>query len=392
MGGDASTELGRANGESARRILVVVGTRPEAIKLAPVVRRLRDRPERFETTVCAAAQHREMLDQVLDLFGIVPDVDLNLMRPDQSPNEVASRAFAALDRVLEDHPGDWLLVQGDTTTAMCAALSAFHRGVRVGHVEAGLRTGDLAQPFPEEMNRRVIDLVADAYFVPTERAARALRAERVPEERIHRTGNTVVDALLDIGEKQGPVEEEDLVLVTAHRRESFGAPLAAIVSAVTRLAREFPSFRFVHVAHPNPNVRSALTGYRDARNVQVVEPLDYGELVRLLRRSRLILTDSGGIQEEAPTFGKPVLVLRRKTERPEGIDAGFARLVGVDEDRIVAESERVLRGTSDLARETANGNPYGDGHAADRIAAVLAGQPFEAFEPGARGASLVRPD
>ena len=392
MGGDASTGTDRADADSVRRILVVVGTRPEAVKLAPVVRSLRGRPARFRTTVCATAQHREMLDQVLDLFSIVPDVDLDLMRADQSPNDVASRAFAALDRVLEEHPSDWLLVQGDTTTAMCAALAAFHRGVRVGHVEAGLRTGDLQQPFPEEMNRRVIDLVAAAYFVPTERAAGALRAERIAEERIHRTGNTVVDALLEISEGQGAVGQEDLVLVTAHRRESFGAPLAAIVSAVSRLARAFPSFRFVHVVHPNPNVRAAMAGYRDSPNVEVVEPLDYGALVRLMRRSRLILTDSGGIQEEAPTFGKPVLVLRRKTERPEGIDAGFARLVGPDEERIVAESERVLRGTSDLGLAAVNGNPYGDGRAAERISAVLAGLPYEPFDPASRRASLVRPD
>jgi UDP-N-acetylglucosamine 2-epimerase (non-hydrolysing) len=373
-----------------RRILITAGTRPEAVKLAPVIRRLRAEPAQFEVTVCAAAQHREMLDQVFDLFQIVPDVDLDLMRADQSPNEVAARGFAALDRVLEQRSADWLLVQGDTTTAMCAALAAFHRGVRIGHVEAGLRTGDLGQPFPEEMNRRVVDLVADAYFVPTERAARALRAERVPEERIHRTGNTVVDALLQIRERQGDIEEEDLVLVTAHRRESFGAPLAAIVSAVNRLANAFPTFRFVHVAHPNPKVRASLSGY-DAANVEVVEPLDYDALVRLMRRSRLILTDSGGIQEEAPTFGKPVLVLRRRTERPEGIEAGLARLVGPDEERIVEEAARVLRGASDLARGPAEGNPYGDGRAADRIAAVLAGSPYEPFDPASRGASVVQP-
>src|SRR5437867_4003502 len=364
-----------------RKILIVVGTRPEAVKLAPVIGRLRREPARFETVVCATAQHREMLDQVLDQFEIAPDVDLDLMRADQEPNELASRAFAALDRVIEDHPADWLLVQGDTTTAMCAAVAAFHRRVRVGHVEAGLRTDDLHQPFPEEMNRRVVDLVADAHFVPTERAAAALRAEHVPEDRIHRTGNTVVDALLQIAGKQGEVATEDLVLVTAHRRESFGAPLAGVVAAVGRLARTFPRHRFVHVVHPNPNVRVAMSGYRDLPNVELVEPLDYRSLVALMRRSRLILTDSGGIQEEAPTFGKPVLVLRRKTERPEGIEAGLARLVGTDEDRIVEESERVLRGTSDLARSARGANPYGDGRACERIANVLDDSPYEPFEP-----------
>src|SRR5712692_10329144 len=209
---------------SPRRILVVVGTRPEAVKLAPVIRRLRRDRARFETVVCATAQHREMLDSVLSLFEIEPDVDLDLMRPDQAPNELASRAFAALDRVLVEESPDWLLVQGDTTTAMCAAVAAFHRGVRVGHVEAGLRTGDLTRPFPEEMNRRVVDLVADACFAPTRRAADALAGEGVAAERIHRTGNTVVDALNEIARRDGEVAEEDLVLVTAHRRESFGEP------------------------------------------------------------------------------------------------------------------------------------------------------------------------
>lgn len=376
---------------SPRRILIVVGTRPEAVKLAPVILRLRREPERFEAVVCATAQHREMLDQVLDLFEIRPDVDLDLMRADQKPNELAARAFAALDRVLAEHPAEWLLVQGDTTTALCAAVAAFHRGVRVGHVEAGLRTGDLQQPFPEEMNRRVVDLVADAYFVPTERAAAALRAEQVAEERIHRTGNTVVDALLQIAEMQGVVAEEDLVLVTAHRRESFGAPLAAIVAAVGRLARAFPRFRFVHVVHPNPNVRAAMSGYRGLGNVELVEPLDYRALVSLMRQSRLILTDSGGIQEEAPTFGKPVLVLRCKTERPEGIDAGLARLVGTDEERIVEEAERVLQGNSDLGRGAGGVNPYGDGRASERIAAALDDSPYEPFQPLSTGAAVVQP-
>jgi UDP-N-acetylglucosamine 2-epimerase (non-hydrolysing) len=374
-----------------RRVLIVVGTRPEAVKLAPVIRRLRSEPSRFETVVCATAQHREMLDQVLDLFEIRPDVDLDLMRADQTPNELAARAFAALDRLLVEHPAEWLLVQGDTTTALCAAVAAFHRRVRVGHVEAGLRTGDLQQPFPEEMNRRVVDIVTDAYFVPTERAASALRAENVAESRIHRTGNTVVDALIQIAEMQGDVPDENLVLITAHRRESFGAPLDSIVAAVGRLARAFPGFRFVHVVHPNPNVRAAMSGYRGLENVELVEPLDYRALVSLMRRSRLILTDSGGIQEEAPTFGKPVLVLRRKTERPEGIDAGLARLVGTDEERIVEEAERVLQGRSDLARGARAVNPYGDGRASERIAAALDDAPYEPFEPLSTSAALAHP-
>lgn len=376
---------------SALRILAVVGTRPEAVKLAPVIRRLRQEPARFETFVCATAQHRELLDSVLELFEIVPDIDLDLMRDDQASNELASRVFAALDSVLVERSPDWLLVQGDTTTAMCAAVAAFHRRVQVGHVEAGLRTGDLREPFPEEMNRRVVDMVADAYFVPTARAAAALRRELVSQERIHLTGNTVVDALIQIAAKQGKIEPEDLVLVTAHRRESFGEGLAAIVAAVARLASRFPRFRFVHVVHPNPNVRAAMSGYRGLPNVELVEPLDYASLVSLMRRSRLILTDSGGIQEEAPTFGRPVLVLRRKTERPEGIEAGLARLVGTDGDRIVAEAELVLSGRSDLARGARGTNPYGDGRASDRIAAALDGSPYEPFEPALSGAAVVQP-
>ncbi|PYQ35646.1 MAG: UDP-N-acetylglucosamine 2-epimerase (non-hydrolyzing) [Acidobacteria bacterium] len=376
---------------SPRRILVVVGTRPEAVKLAPVIRRLRKEPARFETLVCATAQHREMLDSVLSLFEIEPDVDLDLMRPDQAPNELASRAFAALDRILIERRPDWLLVQGDTTTAMCAAVAAFHRGVAVGHVEAGLRTGDLARPFPEEMNRRVVDLVADACFAPTRRAADALASEGVAAERIHRTGNTVVDALTEISRRDVDADtpEEDLVLVTAHRRESFGEPLERILSAVGRLARAFPKTRFVHLIHPNPNVRGRVEASEPAANVERIEPLDYRSFLRLLRRCRLVLSDSGGVQEEAPTFGKRVLVLREKTERPEGIEAGFARLVGTDEERIFDEASRILSGRSDLPAPTRSGNPYGDGRAAERIVSALAGIPYEPFEAAAPRVAVV---
>ena len=363
------------------RILVVVGTRPEAIKLAPVVRRLRREPDRFEVRLCATAQHREMLDSVLSVFELAPDVDLDLMRPGQSPNEVASRVFAALDPLLAREAPDWLLVQGDTTTALCSAVAAFHRRVRVGHVEAGLRTGDFQHPFPEEMNRRVVDLVADAYFAPTPRAARVLAAEGTPASRIHLTGNTVVDALIEIARRQGPEPESDCVLITAHRRESFGAPLERVVRAIARLAKAFPKTRFLHVVHPNPNVLSVVRRNEGIPNVELLEPVDYPQLVRLLRRCRFALTDSGGIQEEAPTFGKPVLVLREKTERPEGIEAGLARLVGTDEERIFAESALLLSDASARRRMSRAGNPYGDGRAADRIADALAGRPFDAFSP-----------
>jgi UDP-N-acetylglucosamine 2-epimerase (non-hydrolysing) len=364
-----------------QRVLVVVGTRPEAIKLAPVVRRLRQEATLFDVSLCSTAQHREMLDQALDAFRLAPDIDLDLMRPGQSPSELAGRAFAALDPLLARTRPDWLLVQGDTTTAMCAAIAAFHRSTRVGHVEAGLRTGDLRAPFPEEMNRRVVDLVSDLFFAPTSRAVAALRAEKIPEDRIHLTGNTVVDALLEMAALEGEVAPEDLVLVTLHRRESFGEPMAAVVRAVTRLARAFPATRFLHVIHPNPNVVQALRGYETVTNLEFSPPLDYRSLVRRMRQCRLILTDSGGIQEEAPTFGKPVLVLREKTERPEGIEAHLALLVGTDEERIFTETSRLLKDPAAYRRMSEGGNPYGDGHAASRIADVLVGRRSASFAP-----------
>jgi UDP-N-acetylglucosamine 2-epimerase (non-hydrolysing) len=364
------------------KILVVVGTRPEAIKMAPVIRRLRDEPE-CRVRLCVTAQHRQMLDQALTLFGIKPDIDLDLMRPDQSPNELASRVFAGLDPVLASEAPDWLLVQGDTTTAMCAAVAAFHRRIRVGHVEAGLRTGDFRHPFPEEMNRRVVDLIADANFAPTRRAADALRAEDVPAGKIFLTGNTVVDALQEIAAREGDLPEENLVLITAHRRESFGEPLERIVRAIARLARSFPDTRFVHVAHPNPSVLGTVRRNASLENVTVIEPVDYLELVRLMRRARLILTDSGGIQEEAPTFGKPVLVLREKTERPEGVEAGLARLVGTDEEEIVRQGTALLSNGAGRSLASGRGNPYGDGLASVRIAAILLRRPFAPFVPPA---------
>jgi UDP-N-acetylglucosamine 2-epimerase (non-hydrolysing) len=365
------------------RLLVIVGTRPEAIKMAPVLRRLRSEPDRFEPVLCATAQHREMLDQVFELFELSPDIDLDLMRHDQSASELAARIFATLDPLLAERRPDWLLVQGDTTTAMCASIAAFHRRIPVGHVEAGLRTGDLERPFPEEMNRRVIDVVARAFFAPTERAAAALKAEGAPAGAVHLTGNTVVDALQQLAAREGPAPEEDLVLITAHRRESFGEPLERVLRAVSRLAREFPHTRFLHVAHPNPSVSSAIRREPAPSNVERVEPLDYRGLLKALRRCRLVLTDSGGIQEEAPTFGKPVLVLRERTERPEGIEAGIARLVGTDEEAIVREASRLLSDESARRAMAAAHNPYGDGMASNRIADVLAGRPFSPFTPAA---------
>jgi UDP-N-acetylglucosamine 2-epimerase (non-hydrolysing) len=362
------------------KILAMAGTRPEAIKMVPVIQRLQREPEHFQVTFCATAQHRQLLDQVLGLFGLSPDLDLDLMRSDQTLNELAARLFTEVDRVLTEQKPDWLLVQGDTTTALCCAVAAFHRKISVAHVEAGLRTGDLEAPFPEEMNRRVVDLVSTAAFAPTRRAAETLAAEGVPQSRIHLTGNTVVDALLQIAASEGPVEEENLVLITAHRRESFGKPLERIVRAIARLAGAFPQTRFVHVVHPNPSVMATVFQNKGLPNVELIEPLDYRGLVRLLRRCRFALTDSGGIQEEAPTFQKPVLVMREKTERPEGIEAGIARLVGTDDEVIFAEASRLLADEA-ARRSMAEGpNPYGDGHASDRIADALAGRPYSLFE------------
>jgi UDP-N-acetylglucosamine 2-epimerase (non-hydrolysing) len=371
------------------KILAIAGTRPEAIKMAPVIQRLRREPREFEVVFCVTAQHRELLDQVLGLFELTPDLDLDLMRADQSLNELASRLFEGLDRVLAEHRPDWLLVQGDTTTALCGALAAFHRRVAVGHVEAGLRTADLEAPFPEEMNRRVTDLVAAAGFAPTARAAAALAAEGIAGSRIHLTGNTVVDALLQIAGRQGPMPQENLVLITAHRRESFGKPIEGIVRAVARLAAAFPATRFLHVVHPNPNVLPIVRRNQGIANVELLEPVDYDHLVRLLRRCRLVLTDSGGLQEEAPTLRKPVLVMREKTERPEGIEAGLARLVGTDEEAIFIETSRLLADPAALDAMTDAANPYGDGRACDRIADAMAGRTYRPFEAPAGRSAVV---
>jgi UDP-N-acetylglucosamine 2-epimerase (non-hydrolysing) len=306
------------------------------------------------------------------------------MRQDQTLNALSAAALAAIDAVLVNFRPEWLLVQGDTTTAMTAALAAFHRGIRVGHVEAGLRTHDLRRPFPEEANRRIIDLLADALFAPTERAHSALLSEGCSEERIHVVGNTVIDALamLDSGGGLGEVPERQEVLVTVHRRESFGEPLRGIFSALQRLAVRFPEVLFIYPVHRNPNIReTAFKALHGLPNLELCEPLSYQELVRCLARCRLVLTDSGGIQEEAPVFGKPVLVLREATERPEGIEAGVARLVGVDTERIVAEASRLLTEQEAYSAMARAVNPYGDGCAAERIAAVLAGEPWAPFRP-----------
>jgi len=373
-----------------KKIMVVFGTRPEAIKLAPVITALRARPERFETIVCSSGQHREILVQVLDTFGLKPDVNLDIMRPDQTLPDLTASLVTGLGETIAAIRPDRVIVQGDTTTAFVAALAAYYARVPVAHVEAGLRSGDRPNPFPEEINRRLISAIADVHFAPTQRAAAALTSENISPAAVHITGNTIVDALLMLQKRldtpagmalvSSPIRAlgeagQPLILVTCHRRESFGEDLAAICRALRRIALTHRHHRMVFPVHPNPNVRArAIPLLEDTPNISLIEPVSYPESIYLLSRAVLALSDSGGIQEEAPSFGVPVLVLRWKTERPEGIDAGIAQLVGADEELIVARASEllvpgVIRGRPDLP------NPYGDGRAAERIAEILAQAP-----------------
>jgi UDP-N-acetylglucosamine 2-epimerase (non-hydrolysing) len=369
-----------------KRILIVFGTRPEAIKLCPLVRQLRLSPDAYTVKVCVTAQHREMLDHALDAFSIQPDYDLDLMQPRQTLAGLTARILAALDPVLETERPDLVIVQGDTATTLAGALAAFYREIPVAHVEAGLRTGDMAQPFPEEMNRVLTSRLAAWHFAPTARAAEALLREGTAREKIFVTGNTGIDAVLyvrdalDSGALRAPdwpwlEPGKHLVLVTSHRRESFGPGLESVMRALARLASR-GDVQIVYPVHRNPNVtgpaHALLAGLP---HVTLLDPLPYVPFVDLMRRCKLIITDSGGIQEEAPSLGKPVLVLRAKTERPEAVEAGTVKLVGVDQDRIVAEAARLLDDPAEYARLTRIHNPYGDGHACERIAEALAKQP-----------------
>lgn len=360
--------------------MVVFGTRPEAIKMAPVVRELRKRSEHAETIVCVTGQHRQMLDQVLEVFGIEPEVDLDLMRPDQSLPALTAASMLRMDEALAETRPDVVLVQGDTTTAMVSALAAFYRKIPVGHVEAGLRTGDRYRPFPEEINRSLITSIAAWNFAPTMAAVRALRSCGVAEGAIHLTGNTVIDALLEItGRPEHPGEAPSfpspglrLVLVTAHRRESFGTPIENLATALREIASRIEDVEVVYPVHLNPNVRAPVERILGgADRVRLIEPLGYLAFARLMKRARLILTDSGGIQEEAPALGIPVLVMREETERPEAIEAGVAKLVGTDPGRIVLEAERLLRDDAAWRAMSTGASPFGDGHAAERIARIL---------------------
>jgi len=364
------------------RILFVFGTRPEAIKLALVIRRLLEQPENFQTRIAVTAQHRGMLDQVLGAFRIQPDYDLNLMQPGQTLAQSASRILAGLEPVLDREKPDCVLIQGDTSTAFCGALAAFYKNIPVGHVEAGLRTGDPRQPFPEEMNRVMAARLSRLHFSPTEGSAENLRREGIPSNDIFVTGNTGIDAVLEVRDalEQGRLQPSDrvetdpvkkLVLVTAHRRESFGAGFESICRALLRIAARGDA-EVIYPVHPNPNVEDLVNRLlRGTPNLRLIEPLPYVPFVDLMRRAHILLTDSGGIQEEGPSLGKPVLVMREKTERPEAIAAGTAILVGVDEDRIVRETVLLLDDDVEYVRRSRRHNPYGDGHAGERIRKVL---------------------
>ncbi len=363
------------------QVLVVLGTRPEAIKLGPVIQALRTGLRNVETRLCVTGQHREMVEPIFQLFDLVPDHDLHLMTPNQTLAGLTANLVNQITAILEAERPAYVVVQGDTTTALGATIASFYQRIPVAHVEAGLRTTDRNNPFPEEANRRIVDLLTDLHFAPTERARGNLLREGVNPSTVHMTGNTVIDALrhaasVSYDVTSGPLAvipfERRVVLVTAHRRESFGRGLAAICRALKQLADEVSDIQIVYPVHMNPNVRTAvqerLAGHP---RISLIPPLDYVSLIHLMRRSTIILTDSGGIQEEAPSFGVPVLVMRATTERPEAVEAGGARVVGTDSDRIVAEARRLLEDPEAHRRMAIVANPFGDGHAGERIAAVL---------------------
>jgi UDP-N-acetylglucosamine 2-epimerase (non-hydrolysing) len=364
-----------------KRVGIVFGTRPDAIKMAPVVLELTNRPDEFEAVVISTGQHRQMLDQVLEVFDVTTDIELDLMRHNQTLNGLTRRILEAMDTLLAENPLDCLLVQGDTTTAFAAALAAFYRKVPVAHVEAGLRSHDLFQPWPEEANRKLAAVVTQLHFAPTPLSRENLLAEAVPSEDVVVTGNTIVDAVEKLQEMQSiehplpagvPDDGSRLVLVTSHRRESWGAELENICDSILELVRRFPEIRVVYPVHLNPNVSSTVEARLGNRErVHLVPPVDYFQFLSLLRRSYLVLTDSGGVQEEAPIFNKPVLVLRKLTERPEASQMGMAKVVGTAREVIVREASRLLSNEFAYKTMAAGDCPYGDGRAASRIATAL---------------------
>jgi len=387
-----------ANSDRTKRVLVVLGTRPEAIKMAPVIQALQACGARLSVKVCVTAQHRSMLDQVLTIFGIKPDYDLDLMRPNQDLFDVTSGVLTGMKGVIRDAKPDLLLVHGDTTTTMASSLAAYYEKVPVGHVEAGLRTGDIHAPFPEEVNRKLVAAIAELHFAPTTTARANLRAEGIADGRIFVTGNTVIDALFmalarlrengretaiidqllkatpALAGALGRAAERRFILVTGHRRENFGTGFEQICKALHTLAATNSDIDIVYPVHMNPHVREpVLRLLGGCSNIHLIDPLDYLPFVCLMQRCTLVLTDSGGIQEEAPSLGKPVLVLREVTERPEAVEAGTVLLVGADCARIVTGTERLLHDEAAYAAMAKAHNPYGDGQAATRIAAIIAG-------------------
>jgi UDP-N-acetylglucosamine 2-epimerase (non-hydrolysing) len=369
-----------------KKVSLIFGTRPEAIKLCPLVLELKKHRE-FEPHVCVTGQHRQMLDQVLDVFEVVPDIDLNLMQPDQTLAGLTARAITAIDGYLADCKPDMVIVQGDTTTSFCAALAAFYRRIPIGHVEAGLRTWNKFSPFPEEINRTITSRIADLHFAPTQWAKENLLKEGVPEDRIFVTGNTVIDALHIAVEKvrKNPPEilglpshllngesQRPLVLITGHRRENFGEGFANICRAISELSKRFPEAFFVYPVHLNPKVREPVFNLLSGHdNIYLIEPLSYLPFVALMSRSRIVLTDSGGVQEEAPGLGKPVLVMRDTTERPEAVEAGTVKLVGTDRKTIIDNVSTLLADGEAYTAMASVVNPYGDGMACQRIVQAI---------------------
>lgn len=376
---DSDTQI---DSKSVIKVLSIFGTRPEAIKMAPVVRELEKYPHQILSRICVTGQHREMLDQVLDLFKIEADIDLNLMENNQTPSSLTVLAMEELTKVLLQEKPDLVLVQGDTTTAMVATLASFYQKILVGHVEAGLRTYNIYAPFPEEINRHIIGVLAGLHFAPTKRAAQALIAENISEDLIFITGNTVIDALLWIVKQEEPAEvstllsslrnDIKLILVTAHRRENFGRPLINICNALGDVVQRNPDVEIIYPVHMNPNVRQPVYHMINKyERIHLIEPMEYASFAHLMKRAYLVLTDSGGIQEEAPALGKPVLVMREQTERPEAVEAGTVRIVGIDDKKIVMETEKLLHEKDEYQKMAQAVSPYGDGHAAERIAKII---------------------
>lgn len=373
-----------------KKILLVFGTRPEAIKMAPLVKALQKDTEHFETRVCVTAQHRQMLDQVLEVFGITPEYDLNIMAPNQDLYDITAKVLLGLREVLKDFRPDTVLVHGDTTTSMAASLAAFYMQIPVGHVEAGLRTYNMLSPWPEEMNRQVTDRICTYYFAPTEQSRANLLQENIDAKKIFITGNTVIDALLmavdiisttagvkekmakELQEKGYTVGDREYILVTGHRRENFGDGLLHICKAIKELAALHPEMDIVYPVHLNPNVQKPVYELLSGlSNVYLISPLDYLPFIYAMQHSTLLLTDSGGVQEEAPSLGKPVLVMRDTTERPEAVEAGTVKLVGTDAEAIVSNVTALLQDKEMYKRMSETHNPYGDGQACERIIAAL---------------------